>query len=542
VRRVIGTVPIEADGSAYFKAPALRSISLNLLDAEGRTLMRMGSDMHVMPGEEQSCVGCHENRHGATAPALGPKTPLAATRKPVTPTPAPWRTKGLLDYQKVVQPVFDKYCLKCHSGPTPKGGMSLTSDRTRFFCLSYDNLVDRGHVDFTNVFALDHDENTPLALGALVSKLRQKIETDHCGQAIPRGDRYRIYAWIDANVPYYSTYTYAKVRGIGARDSWGTGKGRNFRGWMVGHVARVFEKRCLGCHRRTVHNQALYGTASAVVSSKLWTVRGVTAHVFPGRYPISAKYGPELRVNLTQPSHSLMLQAPLAKTAGGLGFCRTGDGKPVFANKADPDYQHLLFAVEQGKARLYAEPRVDMPAEHVDAVRETVLAPDQIAAVLGKYREAWAMKLSTGLRELRSLPKKAADLAGSAKATSPDRAPIDGRPPRVSEQGAIDGNHNTIWDDVDGRKMYRLRLTFGRPIRAFAISIIGWGHHDFSPKDFAILCDGKAVGTVENAEYDQNRLGIAFPTIECTTLELAITDYYGGSPAIRELGVYDVGK
>ncbi len=41
--------------------------------------------------------------------------------------------------------------------------------------------------------------------------------------------RYRVWCWIDANVPYYRTYDYTKgkdekgreiVRGAGARDSW----------------------------------------------------------------------------------------------------------------------------------------------------------------------------------------------------------------------------------------------------------------------------------------------------------------------------------
>ena len=66
VRRLIGTVPVEEDGSAHFIAPALRDISFNALDDQGRVVQKMGSTTQTMPGETQSCIGCHEHR--STAP------------------------------------------------------------------------------------------------------------------------------------------------------------------------------------------------------------------------------------------------------------------------------------------------------------------------------------------------------------------------------------------------------------------------------------------------------------------------------------------
>ena len=62
VRRLIGTVPVEEDGSAHFAVPALRDISFNALDAEGRVLQKMGSTTQAMRGEQQGCIGCHEHR------------------------------------------------------------------------------------------------------------------------------------------------------------------------------------------------------------------------------------------------------------------------------------------------------------------------------------------------------------------------------------------------------------------------------------------------------------------------------------------------
>jgi len=201
-----------------------------------------------------------------------------------------------------------------------------------------------------------------LTLGAIVSRLREFIEVEHAGKPpLPREDRYRIYAWIDANIPYYSTYTHSRHGTPGSRDGWETAMGKNRNGWMVADVARVFDKRCMGCHQRTVHNQALWGSPKVIVSSRHWTHRAVTAHGFPDYFPMSAKYGPEFRINLTRPSHSLMLNAPLAKEAGGLGYCKLKDGSPVFADTNDVDYRHMLGAIETGKAALYSKPRVDMP-------------------------------------------------------------------------------------------------------------------------------------------------------------------------------------
>ncbi len=80
------------------------------------------------------------------------------------------------------------------------------------------------------------------------------------------------------------------------------------------------------------------------------------------------------------------------------------------------------------------------------------------------------------------------------------------------------------------------------PIQAIdvsAISIVGWGHHSYSPKDFKIVCDGKTVKTVTGAVYAANRLIVGLPRTRCTSLELQITGYYGGSPGVRELAVFD---
>ncbi len=60
VKRLLGTVPIEADGSVSFRAPPGKALHFQLLDEDFRALQTMRSFVGVMPGESRGCLGCHE--------------------------------------------------------------------------------------------------------------------------------------------------------------------------------------------------------------------------------------------------------------------------------------------------------------------------------------------------------------------------------------------------------------------------------------------------------------------------------------------------
>ena len=100
--RILGTVPLDPDGSAHFKVPADTPVYFQLLDADGMELRRMRSFISFQPGESRGCVGCHETR--AEAPIEGP-FPTALIRDPVTPAPPPWGTRPV-SFLRDVQPVF----------------------------------------------------------------------------------------------------------------------------------------------------------------------------------------------------------------------------------------------------------------------------------------------------------------------------------------------------------------------------------------------------------------------------------------------------
>ena len=111
VKRILGTVPIEDDGSVSFKVPSGKALHFQLLDEHYRALQTMRSFSGVMPGEKRGCLGCHE-LHSTTAPN---KLGSALRAEPAELTPPPWGTQSI-SYTRFVQPVLDKYCGRCHQG------------------------------------------------------------------------------------------------------------------------------------------------------------------------------------------------------------------------------------------------------------------------------------------------------------------------------------------------------------------------------------------------------------------------------------------
>jgi hypothetical protein len=120
-KRILGTVPVEADGSVHFKVPPVRPVYFQLLDEKGRCLQTMRSFTHVMPGETRGCVGCHETS-SATPYA---KSFLAVNRPPSEIAPPPWGDETV-SFPRFVQPVLDHHCVECHGGKEPKAGLDLT--------------------------------------------------------------------------------------------------------------------------------------------------------------------------------------------------------------------------------------------------------------------------------------------------------------------------------------------------------------------------------------------------------------------------------
>ncbi|MBI9016245.1 MAG: SUMF1/EgtB/PvdO family nonheme iron enzyme [Phycisphaerae bacterium] len=213
MRRIIGTVPVEADGSAMFKIPANTPIAIQPLDADGKSLALMRSWFVGMPGELVSCVGCHEPQN--STPTL--HRSIAMRKKPAEIQSWYGPTRNYA-FAREVQPVLDKYCAGCHDGtdsgmPYLKGDKMLADYRTTM----------HGHAPnggrYTQAYAdlfpyvrgpgieSDYHLLTPMEFHADTTELIQMLKKGHNNVKLDKEAWDRLYTWIDMNTPYHGSWS-----------------------------------------------------------------------------------------------------------------------------------------------------------------------------------------------------------------------------------------------------------------------------------------------------------------------------------------------
>ncbi|MBC8873187.1 MAG: hypothetical protein H8E44_27450, partial [Planctomycetes bacterium] len=134
--RVLGTVPVEPDGSAYMELPALRSLFFVALDEDNLSVKRMQSFVTVMPGETTSCVGCHEQR--TNAPRSIDESRLLALRRAPSRIQAMRGVPEVFDFPRDIQPILDRHCTECHDySKRPAGDMPLVGAYGPWYSHSY---------------------------------------------------------------------------------------------------------------------------------------------------------------------------------------------------------------------------------------------------------------------------------------------------------------------------------------------------------------------------------------------------------------------
>jgi len=168
-----------------------------------------------------------------------------------------------------------------------------------------------------------------------------------------------------------------------------------------------------------------------------------------------------------------------------------------------------------------------MPDEHRDGVKSALKQAKQ---------KTLSPKVLSQINSLLILFNRPPNLAKGATASSPDGWDKDGA--AGGDQAGIDSDPGTYWDEVNGKSEYRYRVTFDQSTPVNALGLMGYAPHNFAPRDFDIVCDGKVVLSVQKAIYVDNRFVVTFPATSCKTVELHITGSYGPSPAIRELELY----
>ena len=228
-KRVLGTVPVEEDGSAMFRVPANTPISIQPLDADGKALQLMRSWTTAMPGEIVSCVGCHEKQNSTP---LSQGT-IAATREPSQIESWHGPTRGF-SFKREIQPVLDRYCVGCHDGTQQAGATALPdlrADQAKFVVLRSGNPephvisgVSREelHKKWGGVFEPSYFELRRLVrvggfesdirlldageFGAETCELVQMLQKGHHGVELDREAWERLFVWIDLNAPCHGTW------------------------------------------------------------------------------------------------------------------------------------------------------------------------------------------------------------------------------------------------------------------------------------------------------------------------------------------------
>ncbi|MCL4203056.1 MAG: hypothetical protein KJ000_11190 [Pirellulaceae bacterium] len=233
VKRILGTVPVQADGSASFEVPAGTPIYFQAVDSRGHAVQTMRSWTTVLPGEVQSCVGCHDHKNSGP-PVTGPALAAASIPQPLDEFYGPPRGFSFI---QEIQPILDRHCVVCHHQDQPpaylhhpgaprgpweraaqdaivpafslRGRQTLDKQSERLWSDSYQALAHRRVANWVNPQSAPTVQ-PPYAAGASQSPIIAMLASgEHFGITLDREDMDKLALWIDLLVPYAGDYTEA---------------------------------------------------------------------------------------------------------------------------------------------------------------------------------------------------------------------------------------------------------------------------------------------------------------------------------------------
>ena len=254
VKHVFGEADVEEDGSCFFRCPARSPVYFQLIDKDGLCLQTMRSWTTLMPGEANSCIGCHEHPNEASAPTspialrkppqdLKPAVPgaprhpllerlekegplaslenwMGVNRAMKTPVadilakgiPAEERGDGV-GFVKDIQPIFDRL-LRDHPNEKILGldmrdvpaKLPATDDRSmRTYSEAYLQFTEKGkgtdNINFPHGLSFVAFK-PPCSFGAIRSKWYWAL-----APLLTDAERRTLAMWIDLSIPYCSCYT-----------------------------------------------------------------------------------------------------------------------------------------------------------------------------------------------------------------------------------------------------------------------------------------------------------------------------------------------
>lgn len=294
-KRIVGTVPVNPDGSVAFRVPAGQPLLFQLLDENGMSVMSMRSFVYLHPGETQSCVGCHESRNTSPLPPAIPENVTFHDPIPSVPPHYP----GGLSFARTVQPVLDHHCIGCHGLDKTEGKLSLLGTMDG-------GPVKLGHVKASEAYlsligreglvavAYRNQEtpySKPMDYFAHAGRLGPMLlagDANH--KRLPPDDFQRVVDWLDLNAQFFGDYSWNKAE------------------WQRPNPAG---EKALRQHVRKVFGEKLAAQPYAAL------------------------------VNVSLPEESRVLKAPLAVEAGGWGQI-----EPGWKSTSDAGYRRMLELVK----------------------------------------------------------------------------------------------------------------------------------------------------------------------------------------------------
>jgi hypothetical protein len=419
LKRILGTVPVEADGSAHFTVPAMRSIYFALLDEEDRCIKQMRSFTTVQPGEKVTCIGCHEERTTTPAAFLSNAPRLDALKRGPSKIRRFAGMPDILDFPRDIQPVLDRHCVECHRPERRDGGVDLCGDHGPVYSMAYYNLYLNWEIKDTvgdprHGTGRQNGNDPPWLTYSFASDLMKKVDGSHYNVKVTERERQLLRLWIDTGATYPGTYACYGSGQIG--DVWCSNMPTHEMAddWpSTQPCVDAMERRCGACHTEELLPRHV--TAQTKISG--W------GDLLSWTRPLS-RYSRHRIYNLSRPEKSVALSVALAKGAGGSATEALGQSATiaedfsipplavkhpiVFTHRDDPDYQAILAHIQAAGKRLRQIKRFDMPdfrpaPEYLREMRRYgLLPPSSIddTAPIDSYeadRRYWAMIYAEGL-------------------------------------------------------------------------------------------------------------------------------------------------
>ncbi len=323
IERIWGYVDVQEDGSALFEVPSGKALAFTALDENGVNVKRMQSFAGFAPGTMTSCIGCHENRTMTPVQKGLPNSYKAGVQK--LKDFGKWKSPFVVDYLRDIQPLLDKYCVKCHNDEKYAGGFELSHAVAPQWFMSYFNLklLKNQMIDGNNAWGMMPTRS----FGSGGSAIYQKALGKHNNEKFSDEDLETLRLWLDTGSFMVSVYGSGSTTFINQHffDVPQFRPDLDFPEYKG--LTEVLGTRCAECHKEksTLPKSVAFAPIAAPTpdGGAKWT-----------------PFNTQNAYNFTRPERSAMLRFPLAKAKGGLA----GEGSHpiVFADVDDKDYVKML--------------------------------------------------------------------------------------------------------------------------------------------------------------------------------------------------------